>query len=118
MPAGGAAPKDCARACYGDASGARGYPSVAFKRDGLGSFLCPSNFRDAADWVYAWPWSHFSEKSWVAPSRAAAKCLGDVPLIYAHATRGARGIRRRASRANSRVVSKKEGGEHLLVSAS
>ena len=86
-PPDGREPRDCAKACGGDGVDASGgFPPVAFPPP-HDDYLCPSNFRDASDWVFAWPWSHFGEDAWVASGSAAARCLGDVPLVYAHANK-------------------------------
>ena len=52
------------------------------RRQGL---ICPSAFRDAADWVFAWPFEHFGERAWVAPAQVVSACLAKIPVIYAHA---------------------------------
>ena len=60
------------------------YPAAV---EAFAGFVCPSAFRDASDWVFAWPWQHFSEKAWVAPTKTAASCLPQIPVVYAHANR-------------------------------
>lgn len=65
--------------------GEEGYAPPAFS-GALSNFLCPSMFRDLADYVWKWPFSHFGENL-VKPATAdiASKCLPPVPIIYTHA---------------------------------
>jgi hypothetical protein len=62
-----------------------GYPTSAFSGP-LAKFLCPSMFRDLADYVFKWPFSHFKEASSTVAPEIAAKCLPEVPIIYSHAS--------------------------------
>lgn len=72
---------DCNKNCRGDSASSRGYGHVTHPSI---DFVCPSSFRDLADWVFAWPFGHFQEQVWVAPTSTATKCLTAVPIIYAH----------------------------------
>ena len=83
-PVGGAQGR-CDGACAGEPRSTEGYYPAAV--EAFAGFVCPSAFRDASDWVFAWPWQHFSEKAWVAPTKTAASCLPQIPVVYAHANR-------------------------------
>ena len=47
--------------------------------------MCPSMFRDLADYVFKWPFSHFKERVSLAAQDVAARCLSPVPVVYVHA---------------------------------
>lgn len=72
---------DCERACRGDAALLEGYPLTTHPHF---NFICPSTYRDLADWVFAWPFKHFNEHPWVAPKPLAARCMANMPVIYTH----------------------------------
>jgi hypothetical protein len=42
-------------------------------------------FRDLSDYVWKWPFSHFKESVSTVDPPLAAKCLPQVPIVYAHA---------------------------------
>lgn len=45
-----------------------GYPPVANDgRKDLATYICPSTFRDMADYVYAWPYERFGESQVYIP---------------------------------------------------
>jgi hypothetical protein len=59
-----------------------GYPGVAFT-GALEAFVCPSMFRDLADFVWSFPFGWFNESDIrVAARDVAARCLPPVPIIY------------------------------------
>ena len=65
---------------YDEATG--GYPPVANdgRRD-LANYVCPSMFRDMSDYVYSWPYAHFSEHDvWVADPLLASQNLPPVSI--------------------------------------
>ena len=71
----------------GSAPSPCGYPGVAFKGV-LGSFVCPSMFRDLSDYVWSFPFSHFKESTTLAPREVASICLPRIPLIYTQTDAG------------------------------
>jgi hypothetical protein len=74
----------CKRSCRWAYDEQKGYPTTAFS-GALADYVCPSMFRDLADYVFQWPFSHFKEKVTTAPPDVAASCLPPVPIIYSHA---------------------------------
>lgn len=58
-----------------------GYPPVAF-RGRMANLVSPSMFRDMADYVISWPWSHFGESVYRLPLRDLNRCLPAVPIVY------------------------------------
>ena len=95
----GATGSECAAACStawepcsAPASAAAqsvcGYPGVAFT-GALESFVCPSMFRDLADFVWSFPFDHFKESDIrVAARDVAARCLPPIPVIYTQTESG------------------------------
>ena len=74
----------CQRNCRWAYDEQKGYPTMAFS-GALADYVCPSMFRDLADYVFQWPFSHFKEKVSTAPHDVAASCLPPVPVVYSHA---------------------------------
>ncbi|GMH76113.1 hypothetical protein TrST_g9453 [Triparma strigata] len=76
----------CAGPLFSPTTG--GFPPVAFSSSPLiASFVCASTFRDMCDYVYSWPFEHYSEKVWSErgiDNAGIAKCLPPVPIIYFH----------------------------------
>jgi hypothetical protein len=75
---------ECKRNCRWPYDEAKGYPTTAFS-GALADYVCPSMFRDLADYVFKWPFSHFKEKVATTSPNVAASCLPPVPIIYCHA---------------------------------
>lgn len=50
-----------------------GYPPVAYNgRGDVAMYICPSTFRDLADYVYAWPFDRFGEDQVYIPDKELA----------------------------------------------
>ncbi|CAH1777437.1 unnamed protein product [Owenia fusiformis] len=71
----------CRQLCTGKYDTAKGYPSIA--NSGLyRDYLCPTMFRDMADYVYAWPYRHFDEIINTPNVRKVLDCLPPIPILY------------------------------------
>ena len=57
-----------------------GYPPVANDgRKDIAKYICPSTFRDMADYVYAWPYDRFGESQVYVPDKELA--LRNLPPV-------------------------------------
>jgi hypothetical protein len=75
--------KNCSAYCRVPYVEPYGYPGVAKER-GQGQLLCPSMFRDMADYVFDWPFEHFGENVILPQVEDIIGCLPEVPFIYVH----------------------------------
>jgi hypothetical protein len=76
-------PAHCHTTCrWAYASGGGGPPGVAFVGAPLNQYVCPTMFRDLADWVYSFPYKHFGEKVTTPTLDAVIACLRPGAFIY------------------------------------
>jgi hypothetical protein len=73
--------KNCSAYCRVPYVEPYGYPGVAKEGD-QGLLLCPSMFRDMADYVFGWPFEHFGENIILPQVEDILGCLPEVPFIY------------------------------------
>ncbi|CAH1777421.1 unnamed protein product [Owenia fusiformis] len=71
----------CRKPCTAKYDTAKGYPPVANSRL-YRDYLCPTMFRDMADYVYAWPYRHFDENINTPNVRKVLDCLPPIPILY------------------------------------
>jgi hypothetical protein len=63
--------------------GSDGPRGVAFVGAPLNQYVCPTMFRDMADWVLKFPFAHFKEKLTMHGIKEIAECLRPGAIIYA-----------------------------------
>mmetsp|Transcript_25742 Transcript_25742/g.53506 ORF Transcript_25742/g.53506 Transcript_25742/m.53506 type:complete len:466 (-) Transcript_25742:3331-4728(-) len=76
------APADCANInCKNSFVPGTGFPLHGFSGF-IGELVCPSMFRDFADYVLSWPFDHFEEDVYLAKMNEVGNCLAPVPIFY------------------------------------
>ena len=76
------APSDCANInCKNPFVPGAGFPLHGFKGF-IGELVCPSMFRDFADYVLSWPFAHFEEDVYLGKISEIRNCLAPVPVFY------------------------------------
>ena len=61
-------------------SAGRGYPSVAVP-EAFADYVCPSMFRDMSDYVFSWPYNHFSENVSIQSPDSMTELLPPVCML-------------------------------------